>query len=179
MVLRKSNLKLDGVMWSYEIKENENIFNFLCFRLYNNFFSDFNHSLSQYPVSEVSKKCCNISVGQNLFKIEQFKFGFSNYFHFLCRGVFVLWTRELMNQFLKNHQLNKAEIGMTNESILDWISGLQDTFSSIFLFHHQTSNCSISEWLWLKVFELQSHQNSSMSPRARQKQNWKILRITL
>ena len=135
MVLRKSNLKLDGVMWSYEIKENENIFNFLCFRLYNNFFSDFNHSLSQYPVSEVSKKCCNISVGQNLFKIEQFKFGFSNYFHFLCRGVFVLWTRELMNQFLKNHELNKAEIGVTDESILDWISGLQDTFSSIFSFH--------------------------------------------
>ena len=47
------------------------------------------------------------------------------------RGVFVLWTRELMNQFLKNHQLNKAEIGVTDESISDWISGLQDTFSSI------------------------------------------------
>ena len=35
-----------------------------------------------------------------------------------------------MNQFLKNHQLNKAEIGVTDESILDWISGSQDTFSS-------------------------------------------------
>ena len=35
-----------------------------------------------------------------------------------------------MNQFLKNHQLNKAEIGVTDESISDWISGLQDTFSS-------------------------------------------------
>ena len=41
-----------------------------------------------------------------------------------------MWTRELMNQFLKNHQLNKAEIGVTNESISDWISGLQDTFTS-------------------------------------------------
>ena len=29
------------------------------------------------------------------------------------------------------HQLNKAEIGVTDESILDWISGSQDTFSSI------------------------------------------------
>ena len=36
-----------------------------------------------------------------------------------------------MNQFLKNHQLNKAEIGLTDESFSDWISGLQDTFSSI------------------------------------------------
>ena len=36
-----------------------------------------------------------------------------------------------MNQFLKNHQLNKAEIGVTDESISDWISGSQDTFSSI------------------------------------------------
>ena len=35
-----------------------------------------------------------------------------------------------MNQFLKNHQLNKSEIGVTYESISDWISGLQDTFSS-------------------------------------------------
>ena len=47
------------------------------------------------------------------------------------RGGFVLWTRELMNQFVKNHQLNKAEIGVTDESISDWISGSQDTFSSI------------------------------------------------
>ena len=50
----------------------------------------------------------------------------------VSKGVFVLWSRELMNQFLKNHQLNKAEIGMTDESISDWISGLQDTFSSTF-----------------------------------------------
>ena len=35
-----------------------------------------------------------------------------------------------MNQFLKNHQLKKAEIGVTDESISDWIGGLQDTFSS-------------------------------------------------
>ena len=37
------------------------------------------------------------------------------------------------NQFLKNRQLNKAEIGVTDESISDWmtISGLQDTFSYI------------------------------------------------
>ena len=41
----------------------------------------------------------------------------------LVRGVSVLWTRELMNQFLKNHQLNKAEMGITDESISDWISG--------------------------------------------------------
>ena len=47
------------------------------------------------------------------------------------RRIFVLWTRELVNQFLKNHQLNKAEIGMTDESISDWISGSQDTSSSI------------------------------------------------
>ena len=38
---------------------------------------------------------------------------------------------ELMNQFLENHQLNKAEIGVTDESISDWIIGSQDTFSSI------------------------------------------------
>ena len=38
------------------------------------------------------------------------------------RGIFVLWTRELMNQFLRNHQLNKAEIGKTDKSILDLMS---------------------------------------------------------
>ena len=37
-----------------------------------------------------------------------------------------------MNQFLKNHQLSKAEIGVTDESISDRISGLQNTFSSIY-----------------------------------------------
>ena len=31
---------------------------------------------------------------------------------------------------ISNHQLNKAEIGMTDESISDWISGSQITFSS-------------------------------------------------
>ena len=31
----------------------------------------------------------------------------------LCRGFFVLLTKELMNQFLKNHHLNKAKIGVT------------------------------------------------------------------
>ena len=35
-----------------------------------------------------------------------------------------------MNQFLENHQLNKAEIGVTEESISDWICGSQDTLSS-------------------------------------------------
>ena len=40
----------------------------------------------------------------------------------LYGGVFVLWTWELMNQFLKYHQLNRAEIGVTDESISDWIS---------------------------------------------------------
>ena len=34
-------------------------------------------------------------------------------------GFFVLWTMELMNQFLKNHYLNKAEIDITDESISD------------------------------------------------------------
>ena len=42
-----------------------------------------------------------------------------------------------MNQFLKNHQLNKVEIDVTDESISDWIGGLQDTFSSIEQFHHE------------------------------------------
>ena len=55
----------------------------------------------------------------------------------ICRAVFVLWTKELMNQFLKNHQLNKAEIGVTDESISDWISGSQDTFSSTALKIHR------------------------------------------
>ena len=36
-----------------------------------------------------------------------------------------------MNPFLKNHQLNKAEFGVTDESISVWISGSQDTFFSI------------------------------------------------
>ena len=31
-----------------------------------------------------------------------------------------------MNQFLKNHKLNKAEFGVTDESISVWISGSQD-----------------------------------------------------
>ena len=55
-------------------------------------------------------------------------------FKFIGKGVIVLWTRKLMNQFLKNHQLNKAEIGVTDESISDWISGLQDIFSSTFYY---------------------------------------------
>ena len=33
------------------------------------------------------------------------------------RGIFVLWIWGLMNQFLKDHQLNKAEFGVTDESI--------------------------------------------------------------
>ena len=35
-----------------------------------------------------------------------------------------------MNQCHKNHQLSKAENGVTDESISDLTSGLQDTFSS-------------------------------------------------
>ena len=35
------------------------------------------------------------------------------------RNLFSPLTRALMNQFLKNHQLNKAEIGVTDESISD------------------------------------------------------------
>ena len=60
-------------------------------------------------------------------------------FLLLTRGVFVLWNRELMNQFLRNHQLNKAEVDETDESISVWISGLQDTFlysfPSSYIFH--------------------------------------------
>ena len=37
-----------------------------------------------------------------------------------------------MNQFMGNHQLNKAEIGVTDEPISDWISGSQGTFSSTY-----------------------------------------------
>ena len=42
------------------------------------------------------------------------------------RGIFVLWIWGLMDQFLKDHQLNKAEFGVTDESISVWISGSQD-----------------------------------------------------
>ena len=36
-----------------------------------------------------------------------------------------------MNQFLKDHQLNKAEFGVTDGSISVWISGPQDKSPSI------------------------------------------------
>ena len=36
-----------------------------------------------------------------------------------------------MNQFLKDHQLNKAEFGVTDGSISVWISGPQDKNPSI------------------------------------------------
>ena len=36
-----------------------------------------------------------------------------------------------MNQFLKNHQLNKEEFGVTDESISVWISDPQDKNPSI------------------------------------------------
>ena len=36
---------------------------------------------------------------------------------FKDRGIFVLWIWGLMNQFLKDHQLNKAEFGVTDGSI--------------------------------------------------------------
>ena len=52
----------------------------------------------------------------------------------LERVFFVLWTRELVNQFPKNCQLNKAETGVIAESISDYISTLQDTLSSIYTF---------------------------------------------
>ena len=42
-----------------------------------------------------------------------------------------------MDQFLKDHQLNKAEFGVTDESISVWISGSQDTFFSIEYHHRQ------------------------------------------
>ena len=41
-------------------------------------------------------------------------------------------TEGLMNQFLKDHQLNKAEFGVTDGSISVWISGSQDKNPSIF-----------------------------------------------
>ena len=40
-----------------------------------------------------------------------------NIFQGNVRGVFVLWICGLMNQFLKDHQLNKAEFGVTDGSI--------------------------------------------------------------
>ena len=61
-----------------------------------------------------------------------------------------------MNQFLINHQLNKTGIGVTDETISDWISGLQDTFSST-LFFDVTHKCynllQIILWIhtWLVV----------------------------
>ena len=50
------------------------------------------------------------------------------------RGIFVLWIWGLMNQFLKDHQLNKAEFGVTDGSISVWISGPQDKNPSITIF---------------------------------------------
>ena len=38
-----------------------------------------------------------------------------------------------MDQFLKDHQLNKAEFGVTDESISVWISGSQDKNPSTIL----------------------------------------------
>ena len=65
----------------------------------------------------------------------------------ISRGVFVLWTRGLMNQFLKNHQLNKAEFGVTDESISVRIRGSQDTFFS----SSYNSKCiPKSEYLYFK-----------------------------
>ena len=49
----------------------------------------------------------------------------------VTRGIFVLWIWGLMNQFLKDHQLNKAEFGVTDGSISVWISGPQDKNPSI------------------------------------------------
>ena len=74
------------------------------------------------------------------------------------RGVFVLWTRELMNQFVKNHQLNKAEIGVTDESISDWISGSQDTFSSTFsaLLSNPEKKCFMEFSICFVVFFLKA-----------------------
>ena len=42
---------------------------------------------------------------------------FDNVWYPLGRGIFVLWIWGLMNQFLKDHQLNKAEFGVTDGSI--------------------------------------------------------------
>ena len=39
-----------------------------------------------------------------------------------------------MDQFLKDHQLNKAEFGVTDESISVWISGSQDKNPSSYIF---------------------------------------------
>ena len=69
-----------------------------------------------------------------------------------------------MNQFLKNHQLNKAEIGVTDESISDWISGSQDTFSSIYYYYY----CGLLQthkWIWflVKIVILTIHLHCLMS----------------
>ena len=55
-------------------------------------------------------------------------------FSVIKRNSFVLLYRDfcLVNQFIKNHQLNKAEIGATDESISVWISGSQYTFFSTY-----------------------------------------------
>ena len=42
-----------------------------------------------------------------------------------------------MNQFLKDHQLNKAEFGVTDGSISVWISGPQDKNPSTIPHHVQ------------------------------------------
>ena len=61
----------------------------------------------------------------------------TNLENYSYKGGFVviegLLSCEPGNQFLKNHQLNKAEIGVTDESISDWISVLQDTYYLPFL----------------------------------------------
>ena len=55
-----------------------------------------------------------------------------------------------MNQFLKNHQLNKVEFGVTDESISDWISGLQDTFSST-LDHTNDGQANLKQYKTLEM----------------------------
>ena len=85
----------------------------------------------EYVCSRVSVSPSKVNIETNGQHVSFLNVIFTLFIFGWSRGVFVLWTRELMNQFLKNHQLNKAEIVVTDESISDWTSGSQDTFSSI------------------------------------------------
>ena len=61
-----------------------------------------------------------------MYGLQKYKFEYK-----IHRGIFVLWIWGLTDQFLKDHQLNKAEFGVTDESISVWISGPQDKNPSI------------------------------------------------
>ena len=67
-------------------------------------------------INEINSMTKNIGVCP-----ENWLSGFNQYKKVILvsRGVLLLQIRELMNKFLKNHQLNKAEIVKTDKSISD------------------------------------------------------------